>query len=260
MEICQSHLPAPQWSLLQASRLPGVRPAPPSSWLTIDDAYHAQISHKAQLLRARQKDVLAMPDGTLDMCNECLSLVVEDLGKHPEFKVTQEGVMCPGERYVALNRAQPLEALSQLVQEDFCFLERAGDEHVLRAALLTFPASWRLSEKLGYPLTNVHDPVESYDRDLARRVQRLFDALRPDQLLERANGLLYTDPELFQPNRKPEWQPQNGDVWLRSERQVLRRLPMSNAVVFTIHTCVVPFAALSAAQQLWLHGRHSPHS
>ena len=46
-----------------------------------------------------------------------------------------------------------LAALAGLAQEDFCLMQRAaGRAYALTAALLCFPAHWRLAEKLGRPL------------------------------------------------------------------------------------------------------------
>ena len=108
---------------------------------------------------------------------------------------------------VPLDPDQPLLTLGRLFQEDFCILEQTGPEHALTAAILCFPASWTLSQKLGRPMTEIHIPVESYTPDIARRVQRLFDAIRPDQPLWRANSLIYDDPTLHQPRLEGERRP-----------------------------------------------------
>ena len=143
---------------------------------------------------------------------------------------------------VALDGARPLATLGRLLQQDLCLLQPRGDEYALTAAVLCFPASWALRDKLNRPLTGIHDPVAPYDADLARRVQRLFDALRPGVVLARSNALLYDDFALFQPRRAPRGP---APAWLRTERQTLRRLPDTGAVVFAIHTAVLPRAALS---------------
>lgn len=95
--------------------------------------------------------------------------------------------------------ANPMHLLGRLLQNDFVLMEKRGAEHVLSAAVLCFPASWRLREKAGQPLTNIHVPVAEYDNDLARRVQRLFDGIQVGRPLWRFNQLWYDDPELFQP-------------------------------------------------------------
>ena len=79
-------------------------------------------------------------------------------------------------------------------------------------------------------------PVAEYDADLARRVQRLFDGVRPGKPLWRFNRLSYVDPDLHQPTRKQQGQQER---FIRSERQCIIRLPQTQAVVFAIHTFVV---------------------
>ena len=138
--------------------------------------------------------------------------------------------------------------LSQLTQEDFCILEKREDEHVLTAAALCFPASWLLAEKFMQPLVGIHVPVASYDENIARRVQRLFDAVRVEQPLWRFNALWYADPALHQPRsahvHRDEKFSQSAK-YLRSELQTIRRLPKTKAVIFGIHTYVLAEAVVS---------------
>ena len=129
-------------------------------------------------------------------------------------------------------------------------LQKQGDEHVLTGAVLCFPASWSLQEKIGRPLIGIHRPVETYDADIARRVQRMFDALRPDQPLWRMNALVYANPELHQPRREEDPRSdRRGGQFLRAERQTLLRLPLTGAVLFAIHTYVVPLSALTEPER-----------
>ena len=64
----------------------------------------------------------------------------------------------------------------------------------------------------------------------------------------RANFLVYTDPDLHQP--LPEGVAKRFDVsaprYIRVERQTLRRLPQTKAIVFAIHTFQTPASTLSA--------------
>ena len=64
---------------------------------------------------------------------------------------------------VAIDRGDPMGTLGHLVQEDLCLMEKRGEEHVLTAAVLCFPASWRLADKIGRPLEAIHVPVPEYD-------------------------------------------------------------------------------------------------
>ena len=118
---------------------------------------------------------------------------------------------------------------------------------MLTGGVLLFPASWTLAEKLGRPLGAIHGPVERYDAGLAGRVQRMLDFLRPGAPVWRANWLRYRDADLFQPRTEAEPRPRPGpgEGYLRSERQSLLKLELSGAVVFAIHTYVLPLSALS---------------
>ena len=230
--ILQSTLPEPQSG---TPRLPGTMPCDADDWLRIDDAYSPQMQYRAELLAQHQEAVLYETKATYDACSEVL---VEALKILPRlgFTVSEAQVICPDARRVAIDWAAPLKTLGHLVQEDICILEKRGAEHVLAAAVLCFPASWRLADKVERPLTSIHTPVAEYNANVALRVQRLFDGVQVGRPLWRFNKLRYRHAELHQPDRKPE----DGEMpFIRSERQCILRLPRSGAVVFTIHTFVV---------------------
>ncbi|KUF09005.1 heme-dependent oxidative N-demethylase family protein [Pseudoponticoccus marisrubri] len=221
-------------------RLPGIAPLAPGDWLLLDEAYGPQVALRRHLLETRRAEVLAVEPGAEPAAAELLETVLAQL---PEGVDLRDGVVrCPDGARVPVERSDPLGTLGRILQEDFCLMERRGEQHVLTGAVLCFPASWTLSEKLGHPLTRIHAPVENYDADLARRVQRLFDGIRPGRPLWRFNALGYDDPALFQPRREaaPHAAHDRGAArYLRSERQCLWRLERSGAVVFSIHTYVL---------------------
>ncbi|MGR3502887.1 heme-dependent oxidative N-demethylase family protein [Pseudaestuariivita sp.] len=233
--ILQHALP---YVLDSTRRLPGI--APTEHWLIQDEAYAAQMAERARLIAELPEEVLALTPEGQPAAEELLRLVVDEAQGWDGFEVRDGAVRCPDGRAVAIDFAQPLETLAQLVQEDLCLLAPAGGGSVLTGAVLCFPASWRLSEKIGRPLPEIHAPVPEYDDGLARRVQRLFDAIRVGQVLMRHNLLWYARPELYQPRSEitPRKEAGPGE-YLRSERQTLRRLPRTGAVVFAIHTYVL---------------------
>lgn len=253
MEICQKTLPFSVWAQPATARLPGVQPAPLAQWLWVDDAYGAQMAHRARLIAAQPKAVIAQEPGTQDALSELLDTVLEALpamgfGRH------DDRVTCPDGREVVIDRTRVLHTLGHILQQDLCLHQKPAGaaEHHLTAAVLCFPASWRLADKIGRPLSQVHAPVDAYDTRMAQRVQRMFDAMPTDRLLWRGNALLYADPELHQPRRASHRRhtPHQGErVWIRSERQVLRKLPRTGAVVFAIHTFVLPVEHLGPEQR-----------
>jgi dimethylamine monooxygenase subunit A len=155
--------------------------------------------------------------------------------------VRRDGVTVP------LDPSQPLLTLGRLVQQDLCLMEDSGTEYDLTGAILCFPASWTLSQKIGRPMTGIHKPVEIYDAALAARVHRLLSAIRPEQPLWRMNFFTYDDYMLHHPRIEGDWRRQpTGRSYVRCERQTLVRLPETRAVLFAIHTIVVDATQLAA--------------
>jgi hypothetical protein len=245
--ILQSCLAHPPWGDPALARLPGMRPVD-GGWITVDDAYTAQMEERARLIATRGAAVHAIcpeVDPILaEVRDTCLAALPAGFARVGNRVTRPDGATVPLD-------GPPLLALGRLLQEDLLVLEKRGDEHVLVAGLLCFPASWTLAEKIGRPLTRIHDPVEAYGAALARRVQRLFDRVVVGRPLWRANALGYASADLFQPRaeqapRVPPGRPR----YLRSERQTMVRLPVSGAVLFAVHTTVIPLSRLTPAQRI----------
>ncbi|MCR9275016.1 MULTISPECIES: heme-dependent oxidative N-demethylase family protein [Mameliella] len=228
--------------------LPGIAPLDPSEWLIVDEAYAGQMAERRRLLADSRNEVLALSSGAVPAAEELLETVLAAL---PDgFSRAEDSVLCPDGARVALDRTDPLGTLGRIVQEDLCLMEKHGDQHVLTGAVLCFPASWRLDEKFMRPMTDIHAPVDSFDDNIARRVQRLFDGVQAGRPLWRFNALRYAESELFHPrsmhNPRAPVDPAAAPFW-RSERQCILRLPRTRAVVFSIHTYLVRSEAVTAA-------------
>lgn len=219
--------------------LPGVAPDTPDGWIIQDEAFAGQMALRDQLLSDQRDAVFGDIGGIGNAAVELLAAICAIVATRPGYVVAQDQVTRPDGVQVPLD-GHPLITAARLVQEDLIILDKRGEEHVLAAGVLCFPASWRLAEKLGKPLIAIHDPVADYDASVAKRVQRLFDGVKPDRPLWRYNTLYYHDPALFQPrsNTEPKRIDDGSGRFLRSERQVVLRLPKSGAVVFAIHTYV----------------------
>lgn len=234
-----------------ATRLPGTRPLDQAHWIIVDDAHALQMEARAQLLADRRDAVLALDHSALPAAGELLDHVCAALADRADYHVHADRVIRPDGVTVALDHDDPLLTLGHLVQQDFCLLQKVGQEHVLTGAVLCFPASWTLAQKFMRPLIRIHQPVDSYDADMARRVQRLFDGIKPGLPLWRFNALWYADPSLHQPRRESNKRSHTRATdpqYLRTERQSLLRLPQTQAVVFGIHTSVMTRARVQA---LW---------
>jgi hypothetical protein len=255
--ILQTALPFAPWMDPRTSRLPGVLPLEGDDWLRVDEAFGAQMAERDRLLAEIPDQVHALLPQAFPAATELYRRVLARLAAGPGYTVHPDQVLRPDGVPVPLDPSQPLLTLGRLVQEDLCLLEAVGNEHVLTGANLCFPASWTLAQKIGRPLSGIHSPVPSYDEGITRRVQRMFDAIRPGQPLWRGNALLYDDPALFQPRQEGEPRPRPvKKTYLRSERQCLLRLPETRAVVFTIHTYVLRRSDLPTEAEAAILARH----
>lgn len=216
--------PGPPWLTM------GTRGLDPVAWLLADDDRNRELALKGDLLATRHEDVFAALDSpaVVAASQEVLALIVAATGAEADPSL------------------HPLNAAGRLVQEDLCLLVlRDGSPH-LDAASLCFPSYWRLRDKLGRPLADVHGPVAHYGDELAAKVDRLLRRLSPDRPVWRRNWSIHDDPTLFLPDSTPPSQvPVPHGLWLRSERQTLRRLITADVVLFTIRTQQVPLAVLT---------------
>lgn len=251
--VLQDRLPFAPWMDPATARLPGMRPCGADDWLRRDEAFAGQMAKRDWLIATRQPLVHALlPEGRA-AAEELYALVLARLAQDDGYEIGEGWVRRPDGVRVTLDARMPLVTLGRLVQEDLCLMQQQGDAAVLVGAVLCFPASWMLSQKIGRGLPGIHRPVEGYAGDLERRVQRLFDVLRTGQVLERFNALVYDDPELHQPRPEGEHRPRPVERrYLRSERQCLMRLPQTGVVLFSIHTTIVRMESLSEAERAGL--------
>ena len=248
-EVLQSRLPFAPWMLPQTRRLPGIQPLDPADWLQVDDAYAGQMALRDRLIAQREAAVHGLLPQAEDAAQELYDRVLGELPRLG-FRLERDAATRPDRVVVPLDRARPLVTLGRLCQEDFCLMQPgAGGEHVLTGAILCFPAGWTLSEKLGRAMLRIHVPVPKYTGDVARRVQRLFEAMRAEQPLWRANAHHSRAP-LFNPLREdaPKDLAEGEMPFIRSERQCLLKLPRTGAVVFSIHTWRVRLSDLTPEQ------------
>ncbi|MEO0878959.1 MAG: DUF3445 domain-containing protein [Pseudomonadota bacterium] len=248
MAITQSCLPFEPWMEPRADVLPGLQPITCADWLCVDDAFAAQMAYRDHLLETIRGDVLMTSDASAESACELLRILIEELSAADGYRRDGDQFLRSDGKQVSLNMTAPLETSARLVQEDLAILEFDGARHRFVAGAVCFPASWLLKEKIGRTLASLHRPVDRYTDQIDGRIERVFANLRPETPLMRANFLVYTDPDLHQP--LPEGVAKRFDVsaprYIRVERQTLRRLPQTKAIVFAIHTFQTPASTLSA--------------
>jgi len=176
----------------------------------------------------------------------------------PEAVQLTPEVDTPGRELAAMlgvDGALPEAALA--VHEDLCLLTQRENEAVYRliGAAVAWPSDWHPGEKIGLPLRALHAPIAGYEEQLATGVDRFMETLRPGAIYGRCNWFIAACGDR---RWLPEGPPQEAfahvtpanageTLFVRSERQTLRRLPQTGAILFTIGIYVEPLGRLSPA-------------
>jgi hypothetical protein len=208
----------------------GVRALSHEFWLQPDDACEGDLATKAALIAARPDEMVAWLPGSESAGEEVGALVAADLA----------------ERGLSMGSAgeHPIDRAGRSVQEDLCLMQRVDDEWVLTAGSVCFPTRWVLRDKIGRSLAGIHEPVPDYDH-IGPQVDRFFDRMLPDSLAWRLNWSL-VDERARRLDPRGRQAPIVGptdlgrDLFLRVERQTLRRLVEHDATVFGIRIHVWP--------------------
>lgn len=139
--------------------------------------------------------------------------------------------------------------------EDMCLLQRFNGEEAYRliGTAVAWPTDWRPKDKLGLPLRALHAPIAGYEEQLATGVDRFMDILRTGLIFGRCNWFIAPTGNRRWIAQGPSYEQfahvtaQNAGktLWVRSERQTLRRLPQTGAILFTIGVYVAPLASLT---------------
>ncbi|KAF9008860.1 hypothetical protein BDQ17DRAFT_1275100 [Cyathus striatus] len=183
-----------------------------------------------------------------------------------------------GER--APERAMEIAAL--LIQDDLALMVEGTDgRYYFQAGAICVPGFWRMKDKIGLPLDEIHltGNVPQYREKLHTSLERFFRRLTVDKPVTRNNFFIQVvrsqeelekmqeeniDPEELgwsESSNGPEDDFENGHAFagplpnqlsptpatlrMRTERQTLRRLPRTGAIVFTIRTYVVAIKELA---------------
>jgi hypothetical protein len=159
-----SFRPGPPWLSM------GTRALRDEPMLIEDDLHSHYLAEKERLFaNAREVVSVSLPEAA-DAAAEAAALV-------------SSGLSDPN----PIGNFRPLELAALQVQEDLIVLVRSEDGWRFGAGVVCFPSHWVPSEKLGLPMTDVHEPVPHYNEELAQRVDRFLDHLAPGKNAWRRN-------------------------------------------------------------------------
>jgi hypothetical protein len=139
-------------------------------WIEPDERFASELAEKERLLRERHAEVFSVLPEALAGSTEVLELLVEHLPTRFPALYRREGdilynLVTQQVWNLARHGLHPLDLAGRLVQEDLCLMQHdpADNTYRLVGASLCFPTRWRLADKMGKPLTAIHDPVPGVD-------------------------------------------------------------------------------------------------
>lgn len=220
-------------------------------WIEIDDQFESYLQRKAKLLETNYSEVFASLAGSEAAQREVLDRLLDHLLHYfPDFyqriddRIT---IRLTDQTWQISEFENPLDLAGRLVQEDLCVMQKHENQYFLSAASLCFPSRWRLRDKLGRPLVEIHQPVPDYPEQLEHPVDRFFDRLKPEFPGVRLNWSIVDTPELFL-GYQSESHNTGEHLWIRVERQTLRRF--EHSILFGIRTYRYPIEILKAYPEL----------
>lgn len=138
----------------------------------------------------------------------------------------------------------PLVRACHTVFDDLCILDRNAPSPVLISGCVASPSYWRLQDKIGRPMREVHAPAVGLNDNLGARIDEFIRRLPDERLFERRNWFIHTSEALYQGDPDPIEDFISGPLFLRSERQTLRGF--GRWVCFSISVSTHPLADIAA--------------
>ncbi|KAI0408943.1 hypothetical protein F4802DRAFT_305320 [Xylaria palmicola] len=267
--------PYPDWSIEHTKPLPyrpfrygprynvtmGLRTLQHEDWIELDNHFPRYHADKTRRIAERGSKLCRTAPEAYPAAIELLEELTEYLpARYPSlYKCTAVGLdnLWSGESFDVVVRPlaeDPMQMCARLVQDDLAVMvERPDGQYYLLAGCIVLPGFWRLTDKFGMPLSEIHTTgdVPQFREKLERGMMNLFRRLKPEEMVGRHNYFFQVDDDLgWSRSVGPEDSDVNGHAgWgtaekgraidchhFRSERQTLRRLPKSGGIVFTIRT------------------------
>lgn len=281
--------PYPDWTVEATKPLPyrafrygpkynvtmGLRTVKFDDWIQLDNHYPRYHADKARRIAERgAKCCRTMPEA-YPAAVELLEELTEYLpARYPTlYKRTDVGLdnLWSGEKFNIVERPlkeDPIQMCARLVQDDLALMfEKPDGQYYLLSGAILLPGFWRLEDKVGMPLSEIHTSgdVPQFKEKLERGMMSFFRRLKCEDIYARNNYFIQVDDDLAwswsigsEDSPAISWDTAQKDKavehhMFRSERQTLRRLPRTGAVVFTIRTYFHPVTEI--AQEDYIPGR-----
>lgn len=152
----------------------------PDWWLELESTYRERVAQRRRLYEERGTAIIDFLPGSEGACQELMQMVIQFLcARYPrQFTLdTKTGVFHNKVLDIKCDVREvdnPLVFFLEHIPEDFVIVqqdERTGLYH-FRAAVSCSAVGWRLQEKIGKPLHEIHEPVPDYKERMERSMDR----------------------------------------------------------------------------------------
>ncbi|KAK6336150.1 hypothetical protein TWF696_001716 [Orbilia brochopaga] len=247
----------------------------PNWWLELESTYVARLAQRAALYEKYGRKIInRMEDttGTVALaCREVMEMALQFLAaRYPMYFSLDVSTMTFENRILKRTfdvgeSVDPLMVVFQNVPEDFVVMakwrkgmdcgdaegdgEREG-KYVFMAGILCSSLFWDMGTKIGKTVGQIHATVPDYPEKMSMSMDRYFTKLTTDKPIQRGSWDISVGEPLFIPAGDPskvhrERQDpdlKEEDLTLRVDWQTLRRLPLSNAIVFNFKALFTPLS------------------
>lgn len=230
-------------------------------WLDMDKYYWHYIQEKQRIWHTYGRENIDWLPESEDACLELMEIVADHMIERYPLLFTvlsdkkEKGKIVRNELTKEILdmthplKEHPLMYVTKMAKEDFYVVLKNPKDglHYLVAAAVPFPGgSFGINNKIGKHLDVIHDDVPYYHEKLKKSMERWFEKLDEFSPVERASWYITWDHKLkvnniyqlpkFVPNLETDMKSTDpSDFNVRVERQTLRRLPRSRAIIFTNH-------------------------
>ncbi|KAH8655380.1 hypothetical protein BX600DRAFT_500584 [Xylariales sp. PMI_506] len=237
----------------------GIKQCPRNDWIQIDSGYLDRLEERVTTMNGNPNDTIGVNEISAPAILELFKLVIiEHIPKRfPTMFRLHRNILTnlvTGKAYDVQKASRDpelaLRTLCENVEEDFYFMcPDNNGEWRFQGYIACFPGGFFSPSRVGMSFAEIHAPVPLYKQRIANGVDKFVRRMKGGDLIQRFNWSLQVDgPDLFRldgnnfyPERGDNLPDQSEDVdidqcWLRCERQSLKCLEESKAIVFCVRS------------------------